>query len=165
MRRLPRNQAALLLQPLPVAASSTRLSPAASVGAVGATGRRDSILASHTRPPPPSLPRHLGRPHEGSPLLLLSPAARCASQSSTASSCARAARRSSPIPRLWSPAPKPNQTPYRSTEGIGLPQGLRPFAECAYVRSGLAPRRPVGAGCFFSWHVCVTAALSGVVWL
>merc|ERR1712127_744773 len=51
------------------------------------------------------------------------------------------------------------------TEGIGLPQGLRPFAECAYVRSGLAPRRPVGAGCFFSWHVCVTAALSGVVWL
>merc|ERR1712194_425385 len=47
------------------------------------------------------------------------------------------------------PAPKPNQTPYRSSEGIGLPQGLRPFAECAYVRSGLAPRRPVGAGCFF----------------
>ena len=77
-------------------------------------------------------------PESARPSALLSPCSACPPQSSTASSCARATRRSSSIPRLWSRAPtEPMRNSLSSTtRGHWLAQRLQPTGECAYVRSG-----------------------------
>ena len=142
-----------MLQPLPVAESSTRFSLAASVGAVGATGRCDSILPSAHSPYPSELP-HLRRPHEALP---------------SSSQLLRAARHRV---QLHHPV-RVQQGGHHRYQGYGrrhlsptklpiaLPRALACRKACGLSPSGLAPRRPVGAGCFFSWHVCVDR---GLVW-